>query len=255
MSEIISEFQAMFTETEKSFGDISHPVWSGGHGPPIILMHEIDGFAPAFMQLAMRLGKAFTVHAPIFYGKVGERVNEVSAYFCIRREFEFFRLGKTSPIASWVRELAADIHGQAEGSKGVGVVGMCMTGGIVLATISHASVAVGVAAQPSLPLGSIGSRRRKEDLGMPPEDIQAAAQSGTPVLTLRYEHDPICPEPRISSITRQIPSAQAPPDFLCNRTSHPTLTDFFRKKEGTEIRNVSDQAIHYTLSFLSKHLC
>lgn len=55
----------------------------------------------------------------------------------MRQEFEVFRLGRTSPITGWIRELAADIHQQCPGVKGVGVVGMCMTGGLVLETISQ----------------------------------------------------------------------------------------------------------------------
>lgn len=254
MSEVIREFQAKFTETEKSFGNIIHPVWTGGKGPPIILMHELDGFIPAFMQLALRLSESFSVHAPVFYGEVGESLNELTAFFCMRREFEVFRLGRTSPITSWVRSLAADIHHQSNAAKGVGVVGMCMSGGIVLATISHASVAVGVAAQPSLPLALIGTQKRKKDLGMDSEDIQATAHSGTPVLTLRYGKDPICPAKRIHSITEQLPSAEEPPEFLNDIQSHPTLTDFFRKKNGKGIVSASDQAINYTISFLEKHL-
>lgn len=254
MSDVISDFRTKFTEAEKPFGDISHPVWFGGDGSPIILMHELDGFIPAFMELALKLSETFTVHAPVFYGEVGEDfgglTGPIRAYFCMRREFEVFRLGRTSPIAGWVRDLAADIHHRSDGVKGVGVVGMCMTGGIVLATISHASVAVGVAAQPSLPLALIGSPQRcQEDLGMNPDDIQAAADSGTPVLTLRYGCDPICPAQRIASITRQIPSASGPPDFLKGKWGHPTLTDSFRRG-----RNVSDQAINETVSFLLKHL-
>lgn len=259
MSEVISEFREKFTETEKSFGDITHPVWFGGNGPPVILMHELDGFIPAFMQLAIRLSESFTIYTPVFYGKVGERFSGLTAYFCMRREFEVFRLGKTSPIVGWIRDLAADIH-RSSGAKGVGVVGMCMTGGIVLATISHPSVAAGVAAQPSLPLTTglplplLSSRRRKEDIGMDPHDIQAAADSGTPVLTLRYGNDPICPIERIKSIIHQLPSAKESPDFLENKFSHPTLTDSFRKKESTDIWRASDQAISHTTSFLRERL-
>ncbi len=210
-------------------------------------------------RLALRLSETFTVHTPVFYGEVGEEfggpTGAMRAYFCMRREFEVFRLGRTSPIAGWVRDLAVDIHHQSDGVKGVGVVGMCMTGGIVLATISHASVAVGVAAQPSLPLPLIGSRRRREDLGMNPDDIRDAADSGTPVLILRYGNDRICPAQRMPSITRQIPSASGPPDFLEDKTSHPTLTDLFRRGTATDIRSVSDQAINYAVSFLCEHLC
>ncbi|MEM9365095.1 MAG: dienelactone hydrolase family protein [Planctomycetota bacterium] len=263
MSHVISDFRQKFSEADKSFGDITHPVWSGGNGLPIILMHELDGFTRPFMHLAIRLSERFTVHAPVFYGQVGEafsgRTGFVRAYFCMRSEFEVFRLGRTSPIAGWIRDLAADVHDQAPSVKGVGVVGMCMTGGIVLATISHASVAVGVAAQPSLPLMvPFGSQRRKEDIGMNADDIQAAAHSGTPVLTLRYGNDRICPAERLPSISRQIPTANGPPDpledKLKDKVSHPTLTDFFREGTKTDIQSVSDQAINHVISFLSEHL-
>lgn len=254
MSEIISEFRTKFKETEKSFNEITHPVWFGGQGPPIILMHELDGFIPAFMQLSMRLSESFSVYAPVFYGNVGESVNELKAFFCMRKEFEAFRLETTSPITDWIRSLASDIYLQNDEKQGVGIVGMCMTGGIVLATISHPSVSVGVAAQPSLPFGFIGSKKRREDLGLNPQDLAAAVSSKTPVLTLRYGKDPICPAERISSILKKIPSAQKTPGFLDNVSSHPTLTDLYREGKGEEIQKASDQAITQTISFLSKYL-
>lgn len=90
---------------------------------------------------------------------------------------------------------------------------------------------------------------------MSPDDIQAAANSGIPVLTLRYGKDRICPAQRMSSITRQIPSATEPPDFLKDKASQATLTDLFREGTEMDIRNVSEHAINHTVSFLSKHLC
>lgn len=263
MPTMISEFRQMFRKAEKPFGKITHPVWAGGDGPPIILMHELDGFTEAFMGLAIRMSREFTVHAPVFYGQVGEAFRGptgfLRAYFCVRREFEFFQLGRTSPVAGWVRDLAADIHHRFPDAKGVGVVGMCMTGGIVLATISHASVVVGVAAQPSLPLAvPFSTLRRKKDIGMNPDDIRAAAQSGTPVLALRYGKDRICPAQRLPSISRQIPTAKEPPDSLegklKDKASHPTLTDRFREETKPEIQSVSEQAIDHVISFLSRHL-
>ena len=261
MPSTTEEFQSKFQEKVKSFGDITHPVWSGGSGQPIILMHELDGFIPAFMKLALRLGEAFTVHTPVFYGRVGQSFSGLTgymrAYFCMRREFEVFRLGRTSPIAGWVRSLAQEIHHQSD-AQGVGVVGMCMTGGIVLATISHPSVAVGVAAQPSLPLASFGSLRRKEDLGMYADDVQAAAISDTPVMIMRYGKDKICPAERMPSIERQIPTAQRPPGSLemqlSKTASHPTLTDAFRKDTDAAVQDISELAVDQTINFLSEHL-
>ena len=262
MSDLASEFQARFTDHDKAFGGIRHPVWSGGVGPPIILMHELDGFVPAFMRLALRMSEQFKVYAPVFYGRVGQVFDGLSggvrAYFCMRREFQVFRRGRTSRIAGWVRDLAADVHHQADSVKGVGVVGMCMTGGIVLATISHACVAAGVAAQPSLPLAMIGSRRRKADLGMYKDDIQDANDSETPVLVLRYGGDWICPDGRVPSIRNQIGPACFPPNPLQQKleaiAGHSTLTDRYRDNRDSDVQAVSEEAIDYTVSFLLEQL-
>jgi dienelactone hydrolase len=212
-------------------------------------MHELDGFSKAFIHLALRLSESFTVHAPVFYGGVGEDfsglIGLARAYFCIRQEFELLRLGKTSSITGWVRDLAAKIQHQHPESKGIGIVGMCMTGGIVLATISHPSIVVGVAAQPSLPSQiPFSSLARREDLGMDHHDVEAAALSETPLLILRYGKDKFCPAERMESIKVTIPSSLFPSqvlqDKLACQVSHATLTDRFRPGRSSEIKEVSN---------------
>lgn len=246
-----TEFASLFQSTEKTFASGSHTVCSGGQGPSVILMHELDGFSPAFMQLALRLSQRFRVHAPVFFGDIGEFVNPVRALFCMRREFELFRLGHTSVVANWVRDLASDLQHQNHG-RPLGIVGMCMTGGLVLATISQGSVAAAVAGQPSLPFAI--SKRGKQDLGLSATDLQAAASAPTPVLTLRYGRDPICPAERITSLLEAVPSAISPPPFLADICSHATLTDRYRKGKSAAIQQVSDQAIVHVMAFLMQHL-
>jgi hypothetical protein len=79
-------------------------------------MHELDGFSKAFIHLALRLSESFTVHAPVFYGGVGEDfsglIGLARAYFCIRQEFELLRLGKTSqlPAGSEIWQLKLNIN-------------------------------------------------------------------------------------------------------------------------------------------------
>lgn len=244
-------FAATFQATEKTFPSGSHPVWSGGYGPSVVLMHELDGFSPAFMELALRLSQTFKVHAPVFYGEVGEFIGLPRALFCMRREFEVFHSGHTSPVANWVRNLAADLQ-LANGGQALGIIGMCMTGGIVLATICDGAVAAAVAAQPSLPFSLF--QRGKKDLGLDPEDLQAASRSHTPVLTLRYGKDLICPAERIESLLATIPNAIQPPDFLATTSSHATLTDLYRREKPAATQQVSDQAIELVISFLRQHL-
>lgn len=263
MDRVVEDFSQRFCEKRHSHASIQHPYWVGGAGPAIILMHELDGFSTAFIHLALRLSDSFRVHAPVFYGAVGEDfsgpIGLARACFCIRKEFELLRLGQTSLITEWVRDLAAEIHHQHSDGKGIGIVGMCMTGGIVLATMSHPSIAVGVAAQPSLPFQMpFGSLARRHDLGMDQEDVQAAATSETPVLILRYGKDRICPAERMESIKATIPSSLFPSqplqDKLDRQASHPTLTDRFRPGRGPEIEGVSDEAITEVTHFLLEHL-
>lgn len=262
MDPIIQEFTDTFRQTKHDHQAIHHPVWIGGQGPAIILMHEMDGFGKPFIQLALRLSQHFTVHAPVFYGDIGDDfsgpIGLARAFFCMRKEFEVFRLGKTSPVAAWIRHLASEIQSQHPDGKGVGVIGMCMTGGLVLATISHPGVAVAVAAQPALPLLlPLASRARRHDLGLDPSDVQAAAHSATPVLLLRYGRDPICPAERIETCQARIPSAILPGQQLqCkldSQNSHPTLTDRFREV-NPDLMAVSEETVGDVISFLLEHL-
>lgn len=235
---------------------IKRQVYYGGSGLPVILMHEIDGFGPPFVSLLNRLADDFEVYAPLFYGPAGKGVHSIRGFarVCISREFTAFRLGKTSSMAGWVRGLAGEITKRKQIAN-VGIVGMCLTGGIVLATITEPCIAAAVSAQPSLPFAlPWSSTKRKHDIGMSKEDIEKAALSKTPVLTLRFGSDYLSPSRRIGSILQQIPSAIAPPDNLKNIDGHPTLTGCYRSKSPEDVKELSRQTINETVTFLKQHL-
>src|ERR1700733_15588773 len=67
---------------------------------------------------------------------------------CVSREFACFALKKTSPVTVWLRKLAASEHARC-GGPGVGVVGMCFTGGVALAMMVDDIVLAPVLTQPS----------------------------------------------------------------------------------------------------------
>lgn len=231
-------------------------VWYGGSGPPVILMHEIDGFGPPFVSLLNLLADDFEVYAPLFYGQAGKGVSNAGGFVrvCLSREFTAFRLGKTSSMADWVRRLAEEIKKRKQTAK-VGIVGMCLTGGLVLATITEPCIAAAVAAQPSLPFAlPCSSTRRKQDIGMSDQDIERAAMSKTPVLTLRFGADCISPARRVENILQQIPSAIAPPDYLKGIDGHPTLTGCYRSELPEDVKELSKQTITETIAFLKQHL-
>ena len=82
---------------------------------------------------------------------------EVFKRACVSAEFRAFGAGKSSPVAVWLRALAALAHREC-GGLGVGALGMCFTGGFALAMMVDDSVAAPVLAQPSLPF-PVGNRR------------------------------------------------------------------------------------------------
>ena len=70
---------------------------------------------------------------------------------CVTREFTIFAAGRTAPLAGWLRSLARTVHA-TDGGPGVGVVGMCVTGGFALAMMVEPAVVAPVVAQPATPL-------------------------------------------------------------------------------------------------------
>ena len=109
---------------------------------------------------------------------------------CVDREFNKLAVGRTSPVATWLRALARDLHSEL-GGVGVGALGMCFTGGFALAMMVDPAVAAPVVAQPSLPF-PIG-RARADDLSLSPADLAAVkdrAAGGCAVLGLRFAGDP-----------------------------------------------------------------
>ncbi len=121
---------------------------------------------------------------------------------CIRREFNVWAADKSSPIVDWLRALAAHAHAEC-GGKGVGVVGMCFTGGFALAMMTEPSVVAPVLSQPSLPLAA-GSRRRAAGIGASPGEIACAKKrfedEGLSMIGLRFHGDPFVPQARFDTL-------------------------------------------------------
>lgn len=175
---------------------VTHPTYRKGSGPGVIVIHEIPGITPAVLEFGEDLvARGFTVVMPSLFGRPGaeatvrETVRSI-AFVCVSREFTMLALGRTTPVATWLRSLARELHREL-GGPGVGAVGMCLTGGYALAMLADAPVAAPVVAQPASP-AAVGKARRA-DLGLSPHDlesIKAKVKAGCQVLGLRYEEDP-----------------------------------------------------------------
>ena len=130
-----------------------------GSGPAVIIMHEIPGLHPQVVAYAEKVvASGFTVFLPSLFGQPGKPIStgygvaEILLNICIRREFNVWNSGRSSPIVDWLRALARKAHAEC-GGKGVGALGMCFTGGFALAMMTEPSVVAPVLSQPSLPMG------------------------------------------------------------------------------------------------------
>jgi dienelactone hydrolase len=174
---------------------VTHPTWRKGTGPVVIVVHEIPGVTPKVIEFAERVvNEGFTVVMPLLVGEVGRGpsgayIAQSMAKVCISREFTTMAMHKTSPIISWLRALAHQLHNEV-GGIGVGAVGMCFSGGFALGMMVDDIMVAPVLSQPSLPF-AIGSSRAA-DLNLSESDqarVVERAQAGCQVLGLRYTGD------------------------------------------------------------------
>ena len=215
---------------------VTHPTYRKGEGPGVIVIHEVPGITPKVIAFAEEVAaRGFTVVMPSLFGRpeaeatVAQSVRTIAS-ICLSREFSMFALGRTSPVAIWLRSLARELHAQL-GGPGVGAVGMCLTGGFALAMLADAPIAAPVLAQPASP-APVGTARRA-DLGISRADLEsvkAKAADGCEVLGLRYEGDPAVGT-RFDTLRRELGDNFIAVEFPGRK--HATLTEH-RQQEGVD---------------------
>jgi dienelactone hydrolase len=201
-----------FDTSTFSFQGRTHDVYRAGTGPGVVVVHELPGLHPGVVEFGRRLIDAgYTVYLPSLFGRPGEAASIGATVrsvlrVCVSREFTILA-DRTSPVASWLRALAAKVHGEC-GGPGVGAVGMCFSGGFALAMAVEPSVLAPVASQPGLPAPV--TRRGRAALGLDPGDLAAIAdraQHGLCVLGLRFSNDKGCPAERFQTLSRALGQA------------------------------------------------
>jgi dienelactone hydrolase len=184
-----------WSQSKFSSRGVTHETFRKGSGPVVIIVHEIPGITPAVEKFANEVVAAgFTVVMPLLVGNFGEPPSggygaRSAAKVCISREFTTMALNKTSPIISWLRELAKYLHAEI-GGKGVGAVGMCFSGGFALGMMVDDIMLAPILSQPSLPF-ALGAKR-SADLNLSEQEkrrITQRAEAGCQVLGLRYSGD------------------------------------------------------------------
>ena len=253
-----------FAESEFTHDGVSRPVFRGGAGPAVIVIHEVPGLHPETIAFGGRVVDAgFTVYMPSLFGTPGRpfgwgyTVRSISRA-CVAREFVTMATDRTSPISGWLRKLAADAHVEC-GGPGVGAVGMCFTGGFALGMMVDEAMLAPVLSQPSLPF-PVGSMR-KASVGISDADferVKERAAQGACVLGLRFTADAAVPPERFETLRRElgdafiaveIDSSRGNPHGIKKR-AHSVLTLDLVDEPGHPTR----AALEQVLAFLQERL-
>jgi dienelactone hydrolase len=208
---------ATYDRSSYDFDGVRHDVYRKGRGPAVIVLAEMPGISPHVLGFADRVVDiGCSVALPDLFGEAGRdplvRDGATRAYAartmvraCVSREFTVFATGRSSPIVSALRRLAREEHARA-GGPGVGVVGMCFTGGFALAMATDPSVLAPVMSQPSLPFGVDRMRRAQIDCSADELDVVAGrcAREGLKVIGLRFRGDPLVPSARFEFLRERL---------------------------------------------------
>ena len=220
---------------------VTHATYRKGSGPAVVVVHEIPGITPKVLEFAERVvAQGFTVVMPLLVGEVGRKpsgsyIASSMRKICISREFTTMALHKTSPIISWLRALARQMHSEV-GGVGVGAVGMCFSGGFALGMMVDDIMVAPVLSQPSMPF-AVGTNR-SADLNLSPSDearIVERAQAGCQVLGLRFTGDKLVGT-RFDSLRELLGDAFVAVEFeSTTKQDHSVLTEQIQEEGVTRV--------------------
>lgn len=202
----IDEFSKSIFEHEGK----EHYVYRKGQGPGVILMHEVPGVYSGVIELGKRIvDEGFTVFIPDLFGTV---YREPSARYvlgqisrlCIGKEFHTLACNHASPITDWLKALSRHVHEEL-GGKGIGVIGLCVTGNFALTMMVDPFVLAPVLSEPALPFPILPCH--KKSLHISPEDLAVVKKrtaEGVSVLGLRFSNDFASPRERFETLRKEL---------------------------------------------------
>jgi dienelactone hydrolase len=251
-----------FTSFSFPYGRWEHVVYRQGEGPPVIVIHEMPGITPQVAEFARRVVKAgFTVFMPSLFGTPGAESKgfpfEKYVKICLGKEFDVLATDESSPIVDWLRGLARRVYDE-KGGRGVGVIGMCVTGNFALTMTLDPHVVAPVLAQPALPAGLMPKYYKAVHAA--PETLanirRRHRDEKLKVLGVRFKGDPFCQAARFDTLDAELGPAferiDIDREFAASgkRFPHSVLTRELIDKEGQPTR----QALERVLGFFSERL-
>ena len=240
-------------------GHWTRDVYRRGSGPAVVVIHEMPGLHPLVIRFADRVAAAgMTVFLPSLFGVAGKPVSrgyalaEMFKGMCIRREFNAWHDGRSSPIVDWLRALARKVHTEC-GGKGVGAVGMCFTGGFALAMMTEPAVVAPVLSQPSMPVSL--SKKSRGAIDAWPEEVACVKDRLTKedltMIGLRFKGDKLVPPERFATYRKafgerfeaiEIDDRDSEPGPI---EAHSVLTVNLQDRPGTPTKLAEERVIAF----------
>jgi dienelactone hydrolase len=252
-----------FAKTNFAYSGKTRDVYRAGSGPAVIVIHEMPGLHPLVTEFGQRLvDEDYTVFMPSLFGRpgapfAGGPMVRALGEICVSREFSLLAT-RTPRVISWLRALANEAHSEC-GGPGVGVVGMCFTGGFALAMAVEPAVVAPVLSQPGMPAPV--SARKRAAVQLDAADlakIKERTQDELCVLGLRFTGDRGSPPERFAMLRDElgdafvgieIDSSPGNPAGI-KKSAHSVLTLEFVDEPGHPTQDALDRV----LVFLAERL-
>jgi dienelactone hydrolase len=256
-----------FEKSEFTSEGKTKTVYYRGKGPAVLVLSEIPGITPLVAEFARMVSdRGLRVVMPSLFGVDGQEptkkaLNATIRQVCVSREFTLLATKKSSAVTTWLNALAHDAH-QRNGGPGVGVIGMCLTGGFALAMMHDPVVVAPVLSQPALPV-PLGQKRR-ESVQLSEDRFQQVKQraaEGTCVMGLRFTGDKTVPEERFATLRRELGDKfigveidSSPGNaFNYSTRAHSVLTEDLGPEGDTPTRQALEQVLTFFESKLLIH--
>lgn len=245
-----------FTRRRVDARGMTRDVFVSGTGPGVIIIHEVPGITPEVARFARWVRDAgFTVFLPSLLGSPGKPNGpgyqlRSAMRACIAREFRLWAADEASPVVDWLKDLAKAVHAEC-GARGVGALGMCLTGNFAISMMVESAVRAPVLCQPSLPLGKPGGVHAS------PADLKTVRarleREDLTVRGYRFDGDKLCGAARFAAMAETLgprfegevlpDSAAKPGTFMSN--PHSVVTTHLIDEAGSVTRAKVDEIIAF----------